>query len=100
MPLICTALLLATPSPTFAEPIRLTANDAVIDVTTGHAAPYVYDFNGDGIRDLLVGEFGDGNFRGDVHISGSAGHGWANGRLRIYLNSGTNNNPRFTEWTY
>jgi hypothetical protein len=100
MPLICTALLLATPSPTFAEPIRLTANDAVIDVTTGHAAPYVYDFNGDGIRDLLVGEFGDGDFRGDVHISGSASHGWANGRLRIYLNSGTNTNPRFTEWTY
>ncbi|SVD51510.1 uncharacterized protein METZ01_LOCUS404364, partial [marine metagenome] len=42
--------------PKFATPVRIEANGKPIDVTTGHAAPYVYDFDGDGTRDLLVGE--------------------------------------------
>lgn len=44
--------------PTFAPPVRIEAAGTPIDVTTGHAAPYVYDFDGDGVRDLLVGDFG------------------------------------------
>ena len=40
-------------------PVRITANGVPIDVTTGHAAPYFIDFDGDGIRDLLVGEYGE-----------------------------------------
>jgi hypothetical protein len=42
--------------------VRIVAGGAAIDVTTGHAAPYVRDFDGDGTKDLLVGEFGDGEF--------------------------------------
>lgn len=58
-----------------AVPVRV--GDEVLDVEhTGHAAPFVADFNKDGIVDLLVGEF----YRG---------------RLRIYENAGTNSEPRF-----
>ena len=41
----------------FAEPVRIEANGKPIDVTTGHAAPLVYDFDGDGeikIADLSL----------------------------------------------
>ena len=41
-------------------PVRLEAGGKVIDTDVGHAAPYVGDFDGDGVPDLLVGQFGDG----------------------------------------
>lgn len=52
------------------------AGDQVLNTDVGHAAPFVYDFDGDGKRDLLVGQMG-------------AGH------LRIYKNVGTNDAPKF-----
>jgi hypothetical protein len=59
-----------------AEPVRLEAADKPIDATEiGHAAPFVYDFDGDGIKDLLVGQFRDG-------------------LLWIYRNEGTNSEPK------
>jgi len=84
----------------FAAPVRIEAGGAPIDVTTGHAAPYVYDFDGDGVRDLLVGEFGDGEFAGEVHEKSEGSHRWANGRLRIYRNQGSNTAPVFGPWSY
>ncbi len=58
------------------EPIRLEAAGKPIDATEiGHAAPFVYDFDGDGLKDLLVGQFKDG-------------------LLRIYRNEGTNSEPK------
>ena len=64
-----------------ASPVRLNAGDGPIDVDIGHAAPYVVDWDGDGVRDLLVGQFGEG-------------------KLRIYRNVGTNEDPRYDtfEW--
>ena len=47
-----------------------------IDTEIGHAAPFVGDFYGRGVNDLLVGQFGQGI-------------------LWIYRNVGTNANPRF-----
>lgn len=48
-----------------------------IDVQhSGHAAPFVGDFDGDGLKDLLVGEY-------------------YKGRLRVYRNVGTNEKPQF-----
>ena len=41
-------------------PVRLEANGKPIDTAIGHAAPFVGDFDGDGVPDLLVGQFGDG----------------------------------------
>lgn len=58
------------------KPVRLEAAGQAIDTDVGHAAPYVYDFDRDGKRDLLVGQFGEG-------------------KLRIYKNVGTNARPRF-----
>ena len=98
MPVLLATVFLAAPN--FAAPIRIEADGKPIDVTTGHAAPYVYDFDGDGTRDLLVGEFGSGEFKGDVHMQGSGAHTWANGRLRIYHNYGTDTKPQFKDWAY
>ena len=58
------------------DAVRLEANGQPIDVTVGHAAPLVLDWDGDGVRDLLVGQMGGG-------------------RLRIYRNVGTDAAPRF-----
>jgi hypothetical protein len=41
-------------------PVRLEAGGKPIDTETGHAAPFVCDWDGDGVRDLLVGQFGGG----------------------------------------
>ena len=41
-------------------PVRLQAAGKPIDTDVGHAAPCIADFDGDGVKDLLVGQFGDG----------------------------------------
>lgn len=57
-------------------PVRLEAAGKPIDASEiGHAAPFVYDFDGDGLKDLLVGQFKDG-------------------LLWIYHNEGTNSEPK------
>jgi hypothetical protein len=63
-----------------APPVRIEAGNGPIDVDVGHAAPHVVDWNGDGLPDLLVGQFGQGV-------------------LRIYLNGGTRTAPEFGEFT-
>lgn len=66
--------LLQNPQDPAAElqpPVRLEAAGKPIDTDIGHAAPFVGDFDGDGVQDLLVGQFGDG-------------------LLWIYKNEGTN----------
>jgi hypothetical protein len=65
----------------FEPPVRLKAGDQYIDVDIGHAAPYMYDFTGNGLRDLLVGQFGQG-------------------RLRVYRNVGTRDEPSFENFEY
>ena len=80
----------------FAPGVRLLTEDKPIDVTTGHASPYIYDFNGDGKRDLLVGEFGSGTYRGETTSKSSL----ANARLRVYLNKGSNASPRYDGFKY
>jgi hypothetical protein len=59
-----------------AKPVQILAGGQPIDVEIGHAAPFFADFNGDGKSDLLVGQFGDG-------------------KLRIYTNAGTREQPKF-----
>ena len=68
-----------------ATPFRVKAGESFIDVEVGHAAPLFTDFDGDGLEDLLVGEFGSDTGSGDK------------GKLRVYRNVGTKGEPRFTE---
>lgn len=95
----------ARTSRSLSAPRLILAAGKPIDVTTGHAAPYVLDFDGDGKRDLLVGEFGDGRFANDELPEGLS-EGWkkngrfANGRVRIYKNRGSNKKPRYTTFEY
>lgn len=64
-----------TLSAELSEPVRLEAAGKPIDTEIGHAAPFVCDFDGDGLKDLLVGQFRDGI-------------------LWIYHNEGTNSEPK------
>jgi hypothetical protein len=63
------------PAEELGAPIRLEAAGKVIDTDVGHAAPFVGDFDDDGVNDLLVGQFGDGI-------------------LWVYRNEGTNAQPK------
>ena len=63
------------PAGELASPVRLHAAGRPIDTEVGHAAPFVGDFDGDKVNDLLVGQFGDGI-------------------LWIYRNEGTNERPK------
>lgn len=64
-----------------AEPFVVMAGGKPIQVTIGHAAPILADFDHDGLKDLLVGQF-------------------AEGKLRIYKNVGSKAEPKFEnfEW--
>jgi hypothetical protein len=65
-----------------APPVKIQAGNKPIDVKeVGHAAPFVADLDGDGLKDLLVGQFRDG-------------------RLRIFRNLGTKAQPRFDRFTW
>jgi hypothetical protein len=48
------------PAKELMPPVRLEAAGKAIDTEIGHAAPFVGDFDGDGKKDLLVGQFGGG----------------------------------------
>lgn len=74
--LLLTAAAMPKTAPDLAAPFALTANGKPISVDIGHAAPFIVDWDGDGKRDLLVGQFGGGS-------------------LRIYSNIGTQEKPRF-----
>ena len=83
---LCAAILaagaVAAKAGDLAAPVHVNADGKPLDTGgTGYAAPFMGDYDGDGVRDLLVGEF-------------------SQGRLRIYRNLGTNSEPRFGayEW--
>ena|ERR1043166_5058541 len=65
----------------FSPPFRVEAGSKPIDVDVGHAAPLLVDFDGDGLKDLLVGQFGDG-------------------KLRIYKNEGSATTPKFSAFAW
>ena len=71
------ALAVCVPAQTeFEKPFKVMAGEEAVDVPVGHAAPFFVDFDGDGLEDLLVGQFGKG-------------------RLRIYKNVGKAGAPAF-----
>lgn len=77
---IAAALLLAVSSAeafgAFEEGVRVQADGEIIDVAVGHLVPCFTDWNADGKRDLIVGQF-------------------SGGKIRLYLNQGTDKEPVF-----
>jgi hypothetical protein len=70
------------PSPELERPFKIKSGNLPLDVgRSGHAAPFFADADGDGRRDLLVGQYADG-------------------RVRLYRNSGTNKEPKFDRFEY
>jgi hypothetical protein len=68
-------------SPELQQPFKVMAGKEAIDVEIGHAAPFFADVTGDGVKDLLVGQFGEG-------------------KLRIYTNIGTRTDPKFDKYEW
>ena len=64
-----------------APPFLVEAGEGVIDVPGGNSAPFLHDLDGDGLPDLLVGQFEDGC-------------------VRVYPNRGQRGAPRFAEWHF
>ncbi len=76
-----TALTTAAGPPQLATGVRLSVEGKPIDMEIGHLVPTVVDWNGDGKKDLIVGQF-------------------SKGAIRLYLNEGTDAEPRFGKFTY
>jgi hypothetical protein len=85
--LLGTVLGLAPPTPApqasdeLAAPVKVLAAGKPINVDIGHAAPFFADIEGRGVKDLLVGQFGDG-------------------KLRIYRNVGSDREPKFETFSW
>jgi hypothetical protein len=85
--IVMTSLLaVSTPAAEVASnlqlPVQIQASGQPLDVQRdGHSAPFVGDFDGDGVRDLLVGQYDQG-------------------RLRLYRNAGTNTEPLFQDYDW
>ncbi len=60
----------------FQSPFQVKDAETPISVDICHAAPLYVDYDGDGKKELLVGQFGEG-------------------KVRIYRNEGTNKVPKF-----
>ena len=75
-------LAMAATANELTEPVQLMAGTEPLDVGgTGYAAPFMSDYDGDGVRDLWVGEFREG-------------------KLRVYRNLGSNSKPKFGEYEW
>lgn len=77
-----TSPLSAGDSSLFEQPVRLKAAGEFIDTgdAWGHSGPCVADVDGDGLRDLVVGDF--------------------RGQFRVYRNVGSEQQPRYAALEY
>ncbi|MHC4597477.1 MAG: hypothetical protein ACYS47_00580 [Planctomycetota bacterium] len=67
--------------PELTEGVRIEADGKPIDVRVGHLVPVVVDWDGDGKKDLLVGQF-------------------IQGRIRFYRNVGEEGKPVFKTFEF
>ncbi|RYD93193.1 MAG: VCBS repeat-containing protein, partial [Sphingobacteriales bacterium] len=74
-------------APKLSAPVLVTGTEKlVVSEGMGLAAPAFYDWDGDGLKDLLIGEFGSGTENGR----------YIGNFIRVYKNSGTEAKPEFT----
>jgi hypothetical protein len=67
--------------PELLEGVKIQAGGEDINIKVGHLVPCVLDWNDDGKKDLLVGQF-------------------SGGKIRVYLNEGTDEEPVFNTFEY
>ena len=67
--------------PMLREGIKIKAAGKPIDIKVGHLVPCVSDWNSDGKKDLIVGQF-------------------VNGAISLYLNEGTDTKPVFGDSSF
>lgn len=79
--LILVSMILYGQVPIFANYFNITAGGSPIVVPLGCASPFIYDWDGDGIKDLLFGQF-------------------TSGKVQFWKNYGTNSAPVFTTGVY
>jgi hypothetical protein len=84
--LLLAVLLLAPCSAPALDP-GTKIRDGFVDIDVSYrSVPFVTDYNCDGKKDLLVGE----------HILAATDYG----KIRVYLNYNTDDNPLFAGWSY
>ena len=82
LPIFALAGLLLGWTPTWLPEYQLTADGTVIgEGRFYYAAPCIAHWDGDGVKDLILGQFTDGS-------------------IRFYRNQGTNAAPEFTTFEY
>ena len=64
--------------------VGFTRGTSIAPAGAGYAVPVWYDMNGDGLKDLLVGEKSNDS----------------TGKIRIYLNNGSDSEPKFSDYSY
>lgn len=70
------------------KPFAVKSGEQILDVgQQGHSSPLFTDWDGDGLKDLLVGQYGKGATETE-------------GAVRIYKNVGSAKLPRFDSFTY
>ncbi len=78
-------------TPRLGQPFLVMGSTApILTEKHGLAAPALWDWNGDGKRDLLVGEFETNS--GEDFPMGAGGS-----TIRVHLNVGTDSDPKFTD---
>lgn len=78
-------------TPKLSQPFLVTGGSTpILTEKHGLAAPALWDWNGDGKRDLLVGEFETNS--GENFPMGADGS-----TIRVYLNVGTDTDPKFAD---
>ena len=79
--IVCILLVAASTalSAEFKEGVKIECGGKAIEVEIGHLVPCVVDWNEDGKKDLIVGQFIGGN-------------------VRLYLNEGSDESPLFKTW--
>jgi len=75
---LCSAALAELPK--FHPGVRLQADGKDIDVRVGHLVPAVTDWNNDGKKDLIVGQF-------------------SGGKISVFLNKGSDKAPVFKDFS-
>jgi hypothetical protein len=72
------AVVASAAEPKFQQGVKLNAGDKPVYFEVGHLVPSVTDWNGDGMKDLIVG-----------HFTGK------DGNMKLFLNQGTDSAPVF-----